>query len=203
METETSKIGARTKKRYVFPLYKKRLSHPHFLQLGPWALGTDPYNKEIALLGKAWGVLTEKGLASYANDYERAKVSIRAIAIALMYLDFCWHLFDEANDEPAILEWAGRLELDSYQVVPLYNERIALENPVEDLEDDDEDTLRELILELANEARNEVFDALVAGFGDEESFFESLVAIHGHDADRALDTYGWFSEKMYQFREYC
>lgn len=59
-----------------------------------------------------------------------------------------------------------------------------------------------MIEQLANEAREEVFDSLLKGFGDICDFFDSLAEIHYHDHDVAMDAFAWFSEKMYKFKDY-
>jgi hypothetical protein len=184
--------------------YKKAKISERFFPLGgmhypwsPWVLDSDAYNKEQAWLNKAWGMLAEEGLVTFEVEPERTQVAIRAMALALMYLDFCGKVFEVNTEEPPVADWADILGLTQEMLIAKSNHLCQKSYTIQDLEEEGEEFLYNMIVELSNYARDEVFDALVNNFGDINDFFMSLTEIHPYDNDNAHDAFAWFYEKMY------
>ena len=162
--------------------------------LSPWVLDSDAYKKEQAWLNKAWCMLAEEGLVTIETEPERKLVAVRAMSLALMYLDFCWKVFEEMTEEPPVDAWVGILGLTQEMLLDSCKRLNQRNYTIQDIEDEGEERLWSMI---ANNARGEVFDALLKRFGDIDDFFESLAEIHPHDNDNALSASAWFYEKMY------
>jgi len=173
-------------KRY-FPL--AGMNYP----LSPWNLNTDPYKKEQVWLNKAWLMLVEEGMVTFDAEPERTQVAVRAMALALMYLDYCGMIFEVSTDEPPVEAWAESLGLTRETLLARYNRLCGKNYTFQDIEDENEEHLWTII---ANEARGEVFDVLLKGFGNINDFFDSMLEIARHNHDHALDAFVWFEEKM-------
>ena len=74
--------------------------------LSPWVWDSDAYKNDQAWFDKAWCMLTEEGLTSFETESDRTQVAIRAMSLALMYLDFCGEVFEEITYEPPVIDWA-------------------------------------------------------------------------------------------------
>jgi hypothetical protein len=180
--------------------YKKANIGKRFFPLGgmyyplsPWVLDSDSYKKEQAWLNKAWCMLAEEGLVTFETEPERTQVAIRAMALALMYLDFCSKVFEEMTDEPPVVNWTDILGLTKEMLLASYNSLSQTSYTIQDIEDEGEEYLWSMIV---NNVRSEVFDALLKRYGDIDVFFESLAEIHRYDKDNSFDAFAWFEEKM-------
>lgn len=180
--------------------YKKTNIKKQFFPLGgnyplsPWVLDSIAYKKEHEWLNKAWGMLADEGLVTFDSEPERTQVAIRAMALALMYLDFCGKVFEEITEEPPVVTWVDILGLTQETLLASCNRLSQSIYTIQDIEDQGEEHLWSMIV---NHSRGEVFDALLKRFGDIDYFFESLAEIHPYDNDNANSAYSWFCEKMY------
>lgn len=178
--------------------YKKANIRKRFFPLGgnyplsPWVLDSDAYKKEQAWLNKAWCMLAEEGLVSFEGEPERTLVAIRAMSLALLYLDFCGKVFEETTEEPPVDAWVDILGL-THEMLLASGKRLNQNYTAQDLEDEGEESLW---IKAANDTRDEVFDALLKRFGDIDDFFESLADIHPCNHDNASFHIHWFNEKM-------
>ena len=71
--------------------------------------------RELQWAQKSWQALSKLGLTSYTNQVERTFVTIRFIALADIYRNFCDLAFDEAH-EPEYTAWADEMNLDIFRV---------------------------------------------------------------------------------------
>jgi hypothetical protein len=167
------------------------------LDIGIWALRTASHDKERDWLNNAWQKVTNSVKAD--DDVKKAKLAIKAIAVALIYLDFCvlgWE--EEVSWEYS--DWAKELGL-----TPQILKQLAVLTPevTEEIEEDF-GLYEELILKLANDSREEVFDILCPVFNNYPELIEELAAINDYhsSSDVSDRVCSWFHEKCYYIIPY-
>jgi hypothetical protein len=119
---------------------------------------------ELIWAGKAWAMLHDAKLTTYANELERYQVLFRLLILGGIYSDFCDAAWEERS-EPDYGYWAEPLDLDPFLLGQLYAKQ-----PNSDPEEDQNDALDKLV---ENE-REAVVAALVAAFGGASALYEAL-----------------------------
>lgn len=172
-----------------------RRSTPKFpFTVGHW--GGEEGKREQKWLGESWHAIKQAFPIDPADDLGKVKLSLRSIALALIYLDFCelaWGLGSEPEFECD--QWAKRLNIDVDSII-----RLANISP-DDMKESPE-LFSESLLALADARRKEVVTLLCPDQYDFADFLKGLVAIKDQDEDAyLLDEYmgaaEWCSEKCY------
>lgn len=160
------------------------------LEIGNWAFGTDYYDREQDWLDKAWQKV--KKSVSADDDLRDGRLAIKAISLGLIYLDFCKLGWDETVCRD-YADWARVLG-----ITPQLLKKMAAPNISEDDEDDDYQ-YSDLILLLANNSREEVFDILCPNINNYPEMVADLAAIKdSSEFANILDKVApWFYEKCY------
>jgi len=167
------------------------------LEIGIWALRTASYRKEQDWLNNAWQKVRKSVPAD--DDIKEAKLAIKAISLALIYLDFCvlaWE--EEVNREYG--DWARELGITPQVLRKL---TVLAPDVAEEIEDD-YCLYADLILKLANDAREEVFDILCPVFNDYPEMIDDMAAIKDPPdfSDVSDKVSSWFYEKCYYIIPY-
>jgi hypothetical protein len=129
---------------------------------------------------KAWNLLGRAKLTQYETSVERAEVVIRFLALTGIFADFYEIAFQDGF-EPDYVEVAESLDLSPLKVGQL----IGRDANCDDGQDDSE-LYGDALLYLANEARGEVYRALLKGFGNASQIFISLWRANSYYADEEL-----------------
>ena len=127
-----------------------------------------PGQPELTWARESWDVVSEGGLADFANDFERWEVLIRFLALAGIYFDFC-HLAWSRADLPDYENLGKELGLGLLQVVLLLGRDALLEEV-----NDEEELFRAGMKSLADQARVEVVSVLTRGYGGIKDLYEAL-----------------------------
>ncbi|WP_328463502.1 hypothetical protein OHA21_38100 [Actinoplanes sp. NBC_00393] len=62
-------------------------------------ISTWSFGSELAWVEHAWGLLGQRGLATYTSEIERTRCILRALAVSAFYLDFCARAFGEGSPD--------------------------------------------------------------------------------------------------------
>jgi hypothetical protein len=124
---------------------------------------------ELRWAKDAWQILTDAGLADYAGDLDRHRAIIRFLALAGIYSDWCDAAWDEYS-EPWYSHWCEDLEISAFRIGQL----VGAEDDDGSEECDDASLVADALTQLADDARPEVAEALLAHFGNESGLFLSL-----------------------------
>ena len=134
---------------------------------------------ELGWFRKAWKSLDAAGLTSYTTDVDRHWVLVRAIALGIMYHDYC------------DLEWDECFDPSSYIVELLWDDMIShvrigamAAAAVGPDTSDAQSLFVEAVLDLVREVRLSVYDALTKGFGDATLLYVGLKLSRSHDIDQ-------------------
>jgi hypothetical protein len=177
-------------------LQKKKLRR-FPLDVGIWSIQSDKHLREQYWLGSAWGEILQANPKA-ESDREKVALALKAIALGLIYLDFCYFAWDE-DSEREYVQWAKRLQITPSKLIEM---GLVDKTEVMDIEEDDLE-YKDVQLRLANEKRDEVFDILCPDPYD-FSMIEELAATK--DPSEFPEVMGcvsnWFAEKCYQPVEY-
>ncbi|HNU70710.1 MAG TPA: hypothetical protein PKL48_03245 [Thermodesulfobacteriota bacterium] len=124
---------------------------------------------ELAWFKKSWHGLVAAELANYSNDEERHWVFIRAIALGIMYDDYCQLEWDVYSDADSLI-----LELYGQEVISPTRIGNMVERNFEVDETDDQQLFCSMILDLVAQVRLKVYDALVKEYGDPCTLYAGL-----------------------------
>jgi len=124
--------------------------------------------QELHWAKKSWEALGKRGLTSYADQVERARVMVRLMTLAAIYRDFCELAFDEVHD-PVYEQWAGDLGLGTFRVAQCVGAQFERDGVEEDNE-----LLERALHRLMEEARAEICGKLRAEYGDNSMLLVSL-----------------------------
>lgn len=134
---------------------------------------------------QAWGFITDAGLSGYSSPLGRTKVVIRFLALAGIFSDFYEIAFSDGF-KPDHLYVATELEATPFRLGQLVGSDQEWNN--------DDDDMTSLLHSLANNAREEVYNALLSGFGHMPTLFISLWKTnacepdYGDDDDEDVDS---------------
>lgn len=129
---------------------------------------------------KTWGLLAQAKLTRYETRVERAEVVVRFLALTGIFADFYKIAFQDGF-EPEYVELAESLDL-----TPLKAGQLIGRDADCDEGQDDSDLYRDALRYLANEARTEVYRALIKGFGSAPQLFITLWRANSYYADEEL-----------------
>jgi hypothetical protein len=129
---------------------------------------------------KAWSLLTQAKLTQYVTGVERAEVVVRFLALIGIFADFYKIAFQDGF-EPDYVELAESLDLTPLKVGQLIGRDADCDEG-----QDDSDLYGDALQFLANEARAEVWRALITGFGNAPRLFISLWRAKSYYADEEL-----------------
>lgn len=126
-------------------------------------------NKEIAFAQNVWHKLSDLGLASYSNNFEKVKIKILFLSLGVLYKDFC----NIAYDKHTLFNYNDLLNLiniDEFILGRFYQENI---KPKESklLYDFNSSNALE---ELSKYYRKDIYKLLLKVFGSSNSLFISL-----------------------------
>jgi len=124
--------------------------------------------RELDWAKKTWEAVGKRGLTSWANQVEWTLVMVRLMTLAAIYRDFCELAFDEVH-HPAYTLWADELCLSTFRLAQCVGSQF---DAGEDR--DDKSLLEGALLELMEEARSDIHEALREEFGDDSLLFVSL-----------------------------
>src|SRR6059036_2580072 len=145
---------------------------------------------ELQCAERAWESLNGAGLASYQNRRERYAVTLRFLALAGIYHDFCQVAWDELT-APDYREWADELGLGAFQIGLLLGARQELSPNVleeKNQESDAEEEVGAALEQLVAAVRTDVFLALRDGLGGVSMLFASLWRSRPPSIDNEVDT---------------
>jgi hypothetical protein len=117
--------------------------------------------RELAWAKQAWLKLAESGLTDYSTERERTEVCIRLMTLGVIYLDFCYHAWEE-DGYPDFSGWAAVLEIQPFQIGRLIeaahaSDFVELEPRAEEAE-----FLADAFLTLTDSERPRIHSALCA-----------------------------------------
>lgn len=147
---------------------------------------------------QAWNAVVKAGLADYRDEIERHIVIIRLMTLATFYNEFRDLVWDEYFDREIVSEWMQDEEffhpIRIFQIIgpDFYkDENIAhyFKNDSEFIIGNYLEIYVEALNDLIDRHRDEVFNALISGFGDEVNLFMSLL-ITGYSRDDGTDYKG-------------
>lgn len=133
-----------------------------------------------AWVRKAWELLAQAKLTQYETRVERAEVVVRFLALTGIFADFYEIAFQDGF-EPDYEELAESLDLTPLKVGQLIGRDADCDEG-----QDDSDLYGDALLHLANEARGEVYHALIKGFGNAPQLFISLWRANSYYADEEI-----------------
>lgn len=119
---------------------------------------------ELMWAEKAWAMLRDAKLTTYANELERYQVLFRLLVLGGIYSGFCGAAWEERS-EPDYGYWAEPLELDPFLLGQLYAKL-----PKSAQEEDENEALEKLV----EYERDRVVAALMAAFGSVSALYEAL-----------------------------
>jgi hypothetical protein len=124
--------------------------------------------RELLWAGKCWAYLDKRGLTAYSNEVGKARVLVRLMSLAEIYREFCDRAWEEQYD-CELVAWASELDLNRFRLAqcvgPTFEEYTV---------DDHDELCGAALASLAEEARREIYDVLIQGFGSESCLFVSL-----------------------------
>jgi hypothetical protein len=123
-------------------------------------------SKELDWANTAWIALGRAGLTKYSDEIEKTLVLVRFIALGTMFREFCELARDESFDT-GLSDWLDLLEISPVRVGQVLGP--GYRRDCEDFLDIDT-----ALLDLIDEKRPGIFEALVKAFGNESSLFSSL-----------------------------
>ncbi len=128
---------------------------------------------------KAWKSLHQAGLATYDTDIDCHWVIVRAVALGVMYNDYCeleWNEYSDPSGCISELFWEEKI--NHLRIGAMATDWI-------DPNDDDAHSLfTDAILGLVSEVRLPVYDALLAGSGDTVLLYTGLWGSRSEDTDQ-------------------
>jgi len=124
--------------------------------------------RELHWAKKSWEALGKRGLTSYADEVERARVVVRLMTLAAIYRDFCELAFDEVHD-PVYEQWAGDLGLGTFRVAQCAGAQFE-----RDRVEEDNELLESALNKLMEETRDEIYQKLRTEYGDDSMLLVSL-----------------------------
>ena len=127
-----------------------------------------PGQPELIWVRESWGMVLKRGLADYANDFERWGVLFRFLALAGIYFDFC-HLAWNRVNLPDYETLGKELGLGLLPVVMLLGQDAILEQV-----NDEEELFRVGMKALADQARIEIVPPLIRGYGGLKALYEAF-----------------------------
>jgi hypothetical protein len=136
---------------------------------------TDHHVEELLWASSAWTALLKAGLTSYSSEVEKTLVLVRLITLAAMYHEFADRAWEEYFT-PDYVDWAEQLEIDEVNVDELLG-------PDEMRDSVDPCLFRERLQFLVNLSRHEIYEALIAHFGDDSRIFAALWKIQEPEED--------------------
>jgi hypothetical protein len=133
-----------------------------------------------AWANKAWSILSKAKLTQYATGVERAEVVVRFLTLTGIFADFYEIAFQDGF-EPEYTELAESLELSPLRVGQLIGRDADCDDGQEDSE-----LYRDALRYLVSEARSEVCQTLIEGFGNAPALFISLWRANPYYADKEI-----------------
>ncbi len=154
-------------------------------------------NPEAGWFHRAWRGLEKAGLTSYANETERHWVYLRALALGMMYGDYCYLEWDEPVDMASAL-----IDSDLHETLRPIRIGAMAHDIIDSDETDDETLFLDAIQVLAQELRLSVYDAILREFGDSVELYIGLYLSResGTDYDRLGDYYEDVFDSGYETR---
>lgn len=134
---------------------------------------------EVGWFQKAWKSLDAAGLTSYTTGVDRHWVLVRAIALGIMYHDYCDLEWDECFDPSSFI---GELFWD--EMISHVRIGTMAAGGIGPDETDAQALFVEAVLDLVREVRSSVYNALTKGFGDAPSLYVGLKLSRSHDIDQ-------------------
>lgn len=116
--------------------------------------------KEIVFAENVWQKLSELGLTSYSNNFERVKIAILFFAIGDLYRDFCTLVYDK-NTKFAYSDLLIKMNIDELTLGRFYQEYI---KPIEKKLPDDFDS-NKAVEELSKYFRKDIYKFLLKACG--------------------------------------
>lgn len=133
---------------------------------------------ELAWFKKAWHGLIAAGMADYSNDEQRHWVYIRAVALGMMYGDYCQLEWDEyCDDDSSINELYDVDDISQVRIGNMVDEHHWIDGC------DEREQFCSMVLELVAEIRLEVYDAIEKEFGDVCLLYAGLFLSREHETD--------------------
>ena len=124
--------------------------------------------RELHWARKSWEALQKQGLTTYSDEIEKTRVLVRLMTLGTVYREFSGLAWDEYC-EPQYSDWASDLQLSPFRVAQCIGVEFARV-----YDDDEAGLLRSALNELVDGARSEVYEALIAEFGDDSMLLVSL-----------------------------
>lgn len=129
---------------------------------------------EILWAQQAWEHLQRAGLCTVDSELDRARVSVRFIALACIYRDFC-ALAWKKRLPPHFAEWAVYLDLHPLRIGQLLGTNAPMPEGAAE-----EDLLHAALQILANRERPELHRMLTQVYGGSSRLFASLWRTREH-----------------------
>lgn len=192
---------------YSNPRWGGRLYNHFFIDTRPYLSFDDVQHifKQIGCSGyeqywfqNAWNILHKHNMTRYSSEAERYKVLLRAVAISIIYEDFC----KVYRDELPSYEYTNELDSDISDLVlgQLYGKQYP---------DEIVERQAEVIFTLANELRYEVISTIKSEMQDLE-ILASLICTaltltvldeENNEVDFELENYGDYKKAIILFQE--
>jgi hypothetical protein len=172
-----------------------------------WSIRSPYYQNEVGWLSSSWDKVLKATPVADGDLITGAKRNLMAIALGLIYSDFCEIAWDELSrrERGDCGDWARLLGITDEALLKIYDSNEALREQFvrEDILDDY--VFDDAILFLANSARTKVFDILCPDFDRFPDLIEEMCAIKDvNELPEISDKVaGWFYEKCWQLLPYC
>ncbi|HQH53731.1 MAG TPA: hypothetical protein PKY01_14980 [Candidatus Hydrogenedentes bacterium] len=134
---------------------------------------------ELVWFAKAWRGLAAAGLTAYSNEEEKHWVCIRAVALGIMYGEYCYLEWEQYCDPPSCIYELYHDEEMSHVRIGNMADREFETNEAEDME-----LFCLAVLDLVSQVRIEVYDAICKEFGDPTTLYAGLYASREEDNDQ-------------------
>jgi hypothetical protein len=124
--------------------------------------------RELLWAERCWGYLDKRGLTAYSDEIERVRVLVLLMSLAEIYREFCDLAWEEEYD-CALTVWASDLDVNRFRLAQCVGPTFEADEV-----DDDDELYRAALVNLAKDARREVYNVLTQEFGSESDLFVSL-----------------------------
>ena len=146
----------------------------------------------------AWNILQKHKLTRYTTERERCEVLLRAVAVSMVYEDFC----QVYNDELPSYDYADELVDDISELVlgQLYGAKYP---------DEIVESYSAAIFRLTNDLRHEIVSAIKSERSDFEIFTHLICTVHaptiededGNEVDFEIKNFGDYKKAVKLFQE--
>lgn len=158
-----------------------------------WCSGREKYWYQ-----NAWNILQKHGMTRYTTERERCEVLLRAVAISMVYEDFCMADCEESPSYDYLYEVDG--DISELVLGQLYGAKHS---------DEIIESYSEAIFILANDLRREVVSAIKSEMNDIEIYAHLMCTVHppivededGDEVDFEIENFGDYKKAVKLFLE--